>query len=98
MRPGDNVYDIPATIVASDGEATLWKAHSLKPRRVWLFDRQQYRAEVLSKVRDYLSRYKTLPEHQVDARSQYAEKTNVYVGGVSIWKKRCTRLAKTYRA
>ena len=78
---GDNVDDIPAAIVVSDGNATLWKAHGLKPRRVWLFERQQYRAEVLSRVQDYLSRYKTLPSEQVFS-SEYSEMTNVCVGGV----------------
>jgi len=72
----------PRVIVVSDGDITLWKAHGVKPRRVWMFDRQQYRAEVLSKVRDYVSRYKTLPEHQVDARMQYADMTNVHVGRI----------------
>ena len=69
-------------IVVSDGDITLWKAHGVKPCRVWMFDRQQYRDEVLSKVRDYVRRYKTLPAHQVDARMQYADMTNVDVGRI----------------
>ena len=78
---GDNVDDIPRVIVVSDGNATLWKAYGVKPRRVWMFDRQQYRSEVVQKVSEYVRLCKSLAAGQTDA-SGYAEVTNVYVGRI----------------
>ena len=53
--------------VVSDQGLTIWKTYGLRPRRVYLFDQQQYRAEVLTKLRQFINWYKQIePEVRRD--------------------------------
>jgi len=54
-------------VVVHDGDLTVWKAYGLKRKRVFVFNRDQYRTEVLTKSRQFMDDYKRLP----DARSPH---------------------------
>lgn len=49
--------DIPYTVVHENG-LTVWKAYYLRPRRVFIFETEQYRHEIINKMKDFVGRCK----------------------------------------
>lgn len=48
-------------VVVHEGAFTIWKAYGLNPRRIFVFDRNQYRAEILAKLKQFMAEHKLIP-------------------------------------
>lgn len=51
-------------VVATEDGLTVWKAYSMNPKRVFVFDHKQYQAEILEKLKVFCECYKKLPDPQ----------------------------------
>ena len=49
--------------VVHESGLTVWRVYGPKPSRIIVFDQQQYRAEILAKIREALNFHQTLPAH-----------------------------------
>jgi len=68
--------------VVSDGGITVWKGYGLRPRRVFLFNTQQYREEVLRVARDFVRCFKSQSADQVEHCDEYIAGLSIYVDDV----------------
>ncbi len=69
------------TVVSNDG-ITVWKGYGLRPRRVFVFDTQSYRQEILRVAHEFVRCFKQLSADQVERLDEYVAGLNIYVTNV----------------
>lgn len=58
-------------VVATDGKLTVWKAYGLRPRRVFVFDRNQYQNEIIGKMTEVLELVRKRPRDSAPGPKDY---------------------------